>query len=146
MNKSACTEMKSSSHVKVHENGKKAVFVNELRKIFAVTQIDNCLVKEGARADYLVSKPEVASVIVELKGKNVQHACEQIFSSMENDSVRSLIKGRCGALIVCSKYPRFDSFLMRAKSDFARKYKGGLHIASNSIVCDIENIVKIAGK
>src|SRR4051812_27602069 len=91
-----CTRVLTHSSVKVEENKSRAVFSNPDRREYAVTKIDGCLVTEGRRADYVVTKEERVSVLVELKGVDVSHACDQLFASVEHPSVKPLLERRLG--------------------------------------------------
>lgn len=142
----SCTQVVSHSKVRVEENGRKAVFRNETNVDYEVSKIDSCVVTSGPRADYLVTELGVASVIVELKGRDVAHALEQIFASVAHSDVKKLLEDRIGFLVVCSRYPRFDTFVMRAKTKAAQQFKAGLHIVTNRCETDISEVVKIDGR
>jgi hypothetical protein len=140
---SPCIDKIDHSLVVVEENGRKAVFVNRSRQKFLRIKIDDCLVRSGRRCDYLVVKKEVASVLIELKGKDIEHACDQLFASADHSAVKGLVDGPLGFLIVASRYPRFDTYVMRAKTIAARKYRAGLRIVNNIGEFAIEDLVSI---
>lgn len=123
-----CTEVVSHSSVKVEENKSRVVFKNPDRTEFAISKIDGCLVTNGVRADYLVTKGVTASVLVELKGTDVAHACDQLLSSVEHPNVKPLLEREIGFLVVCTRYPRLDTFVLKAKQRCARVYKAGFHV------------------
>ena len=141
----SCTRTLNSSAVKVSEKGRKAVFRNESRSEYEVTEIDGCLIRERLRTDCLVSKKGSASVLVELKGKNVSHACEQLFATVANSKVAPLLHGKIGFLVICSKFPRFDSYVIKSKQMAAKKFKAGFHVVCDSGEFDIERVVAIDG-
>lgn len=141
-----CTQMVTCTVVKVEENKRKALFKNDDRKDYAISRIDNCIVMDGVRADYLVSKVGCASVLVELKGKNVEHACEQLFASATHKDVKPLIENKLGFLIVCSKFPKFDTHVIRAKTRAARQFKAGFQVVCNYGTFDIEQVCSISTK
>jgi hypothetical protein len=141
-----CTIENRNSTVKVEENASKALFTNVANETFLITRIDGCLVKNGVRADYLVRKTNVASVIVELKGSNVSHACDQIFASMCNNDVKQRLEKQIGFLIVCTRIPKFDTSIAKAKQLAARKYKCGLHVLTYAKPIDILEVCKIDGQ
>jgi hypothetical protein len=119
--------------------------LNSDRHQYEVSKIDDCLVKNGPRADYLVSKVGVASAIIELKGTDVAHACDQLFASVVHANVVPLIEGSYGFLIVCRRYPRFDSFVAKAKDNASKRYKAGFHVVAKNLEFDIERVVAIDG-
>jgi hypothetical protein len=140
-----CTVITTNSNVKVEENGRKAVFKNKNKEAYSISEIDDCLIKSGIRADWLVSKVGSTSIIVELKGKDISHACEQIFTSAKNDSVKQLLEEKIGFLIICSKFPRFDTFVRRAKEKSMKEFKAGFHVVCNQGVFDIDRVAAIDG-
>lgn len=111
--------------VKIEENGRKAIFINDDRTEFEIGHIDGCLVSSGIRADFFVNGSDV-SVLVELKGCNIDHACNQLFAAVEHENVKPHLKQRIGFLIICSRYPRADTAIQkamaRAKRQFGAKF------------------------
>lgn len=97
------------------------------------------------RCDKLVTKKGVASVLVELKGKDVAHACEQLFSSVVHENVTPLLEKNIGFMVICSRSPRFDGFVAKAKQRAAKQFKAGFHIITNEGEFDIERAVAIDG-
>jgi hypothetical protein len=142
---SVCTQVVKSSRIKVEENRRKAVFRNYDNLEYEDSKIDDCVIKEGPRCDRLVSKVGKISVLIELKGSGVSHACTQLFESVEHPSVKPLLQEKIGFLVVCSKYPRFDTFVMKAKQMAARKYKAGIHVVCDQGEFDIERVASIDG-
>jgi hypothetical protein len=140
-----CSEFVNHSLVQVEENKRKARFRNPAKKEYKITEIDDCIVKEGVRADWLISEIGNASVLIELKGSDVKHACDQLFASAEHLDVKPLLEKRIGFLVVCSKYPRFDTFVIKAKQHSANKYRCGFHVVQDKGEFDIERIVAIDG-
>jgi len=79
-----CIEKIRDSKVKVHDpgTGKSAILLNSGRAQVRRIHMDGCFAPAGTRAaDFVVSMPTAVDVIVELKGKNVDHAVEQIDST-----------------------------------------------------------------
>lgn len=140
-----CTEVLRHSKIKVEQNKKKAIFDNPLRVEFEVSNIDGCVVTSGVRCDNLVSRKDDCSVLIELKGSDVSHACVQLFESAKHRDVVPLLKENIGFLVVCSKYPRFDTFVRKAKEKAAKEYAAGFHVVKNAGNFDIERVVAIDG-
>lgn len=141
-----CLKVINHSFVKIEENQSTAVFRNPERKTYHVVSIDGCVITDGARCDYLVTEVGSVSVFVELKGKDVAYACEQLHATASNRDVSGLIEERIGFLVVCSKYPRFDSFVAKAKTRFAKQYKAGFHVVSRRAEVDIRSVAAIDGR
>lgn len=74
----AAREVTDVSRVKVEENGRSAIFVNNERAKFHKVKVDGGLIDNQLCADYVVSKDQVGSVVVELKGTDIEHAVDQI--------------------------------------------------------------------
>jgi hypothetical protein len=83
--------------------------------------MDHCLAPVGeVAADFVVSKPRLVDIIVELKGKNVDHAVDQIESTWtfwgrraEHEAGQPI-----GAWIMCSEYPRASLKVARYRESF----------------------------
>jgi hypothetical protein len=113
-----CIQSVCDSKPKVEENGRKAVFLNPERVPVKKVRVDGCLITGNTpRADYIVSKPGVVDVIVELKGKDIFHAKDQILATLPFWKVHPPFSGKIAGLIVCSKSPMSASDLqvMKAK-------------------------------
>ncbi len=83
--------------------------------------MDGCLAPTGSTAaDWVVSKPVVVDVIVELKGRNVDHAIEQIEATLRFWSKHAEYKSGqvVGAWILCSEYPRASTKVARYREKF----------------------------
>ena len=140
-----CTKISKDPLIKVEENGRKAVFINSYAKKYRISKIDGCIVTAGPRTDFLVSEIGNSSILVELKGKDLKHACEQLFASAQHENVRPLLENKVGFLIICSRFPRFDTYVARAKTHAARVYKTGFHVKCDQRELEINKIVTIKG-
>lgn len=143
--KNKCTSEVTHTNVKIEENKRKAIFRNPNQKIYKITQIDGCLIRKGIRTDYAVSEEESATVFVELKGSNVSHACDQLIATIKHDAIQPIKKGKIGFLVICSKYPRFDTFVAKAKQFCAKQYKAGFHVVCDKGEFDIHRVTEING-
>ncbi|WOB79623.1 hypothetical protein [Brevundimonas nasdae] len=145
MSKDNCTTEKSHSLVKIEENKRVAIFRNPRKLPIRVSRVDGCLVTKGIRSDFVVSEPDAASIIVELKGVDVAHACDQLFATVEHPEVKPLLEAQIGFLVICSRYPRFDSFVAKAKQKAAKRYKAGFHVVKDKGQFDIARVAAIDG-
>lgn len=93
----------TDSLIAVKENKRKAVFANPQRTEIHVIQIDDGMITQGQRADYVVAKPQTIDVIVELKGSDVSKAIEQIRATLPLWRRNSLCGKKQAALIVRGK-------------------------------------------
>lgn len=107
---SECIEQVRHSRIRVHDagTGKSAVLLNLGRERVRKIRMDGCLAPVGEHAaDFVVSHPKIADVIVELKGRDVNHACAQVEATWAFwRSHKEYKEGHTeGALIVCTQYP-----------------------------------------
>jgi hypothetical protein len=113
-----CIETIRDSKVKVVDPGtaRSGILSNQERVRIRRIRVDDCLAPKGSMAaDWVVSKPDVVDVIVELKGKNVDHAVDQIeatltFWSAHDEHANGQV---IGAWIVCTEYPRASTKVAR---------------------------------
>jgi hypothetical protein len=141
LNKKAqgCVENTRSSKITVSEKGKSVTFLNPDRKLFKKIRVDNCVVNLGPRADWIISKTNDVSVIIELKGRNVDHALEQIFATFAHKDCSEWLGLRVKLLIICAKYPSFDTKIAKAQ-DKARRLGTTLKIVCRSLECDVGQV------
>ncbi|WP_369929363.1 hypothetical protein [Xanthomonas sp. NCPPB 2632] len=130
------------SRVKVEENGKSAVFLNPKKKRFFITKVDGGLVKHALSADFVVTQREIGDLIVELKGKDVDRAVEQVVATAEflKRCERTGGDGRLAALIVCTRVPRQDSKSLRLQNAFQQKHRGRLRVVAANVEHDFEKL------
>ena len=110
----AQTEKKRSFRIK--NSSKK--YINEVR-------VDECLIKSGKRCDWLyeIDCKGVKEVFyVELKGKDLNHALEQVLETISYcNSVHSHYSCKKRAYIVLSRYPKEDSSIQKKKKELIKK-------------------------
>lgn len=143
-----CTEVVKVSKVKIAENGKQAVFLNPKKETFSRTRVDGCVIVNRTACDWWVVHDTSGSVLVELKGSDVEHAIEQIEATFEYLSKNNLLREKNAAMIVCSKpsrHPSFTSKLQKAKSRLSAKFKAPLHIVTGNHEFDIKRVLSHTG-
>jgi hypothetical protein len=124
-----CVESVTHSKVKVEEGGRKAVFLNRDNSLIKIVTVDGCLIKNTElKADYIVSKPGIVDVIVELKGKDVPHARDQIVATLPVWRAHPPFSPRIAALIVCSRSPLSSSELQNMKAKILIRHKLWLEV------------------
>lgn len=107
--------------------GRSVVFLNPKRKSARRIRMDGCLAPAGSKAaDYVISLLAVVDVIVELKGKNVDHAVLQIEATLGfwGHHAEHVAKQTISALIVCKEYPRADRKFKRCQENLRKR--GGI--------------------
>ncbi len=143
-----CTEVVKVSKVKIAENGKQAIFLNPKKEAFSRTRVDGCIIVNQTACDWWIVHEKSGSVLVELKGSDVEHAIEQIEATFEYLLMNKLLLENNAAMIVCSKpsrHPSFTSKLQKAKSRLSAKFKAPLHIVTGSHEFDIKRVLSHTG-
>src|ERR1017187_1932418 len=118
-----CIQTVCDSKPKVEENGRKAVFLNPENAPIKIGLGDGCLIVNNARkADYIISKPGAVDVIVELKGKDILHAKDQIVATLPVWKAHPPFSERIACLIICSRSPMSSSDLQVMKVKLKMRY------------------------
>ena len=131
--KSGCIEKLRHSKIKIHDSGtgKGVVLLNPKRLQLRRIRIDNCLAPATAKAaDFVVSMPDNVDVIIELKGRNVDHAVEQIEATWTfwNGHAQHVRGQLISAWILCVQYPRASQKIKRCQESF--RARGGILVVS----------------
>jgi hypothetical protein len=127
-----CVVTIDDSKPKVEENGRKAVFLNPERAKIKKVRVDGCLIVGAVmKADYIVSKPNVIDVIVELKGADVYHARDQIIATLRFWRSYPPFSAKLAGLIVCSRSPMSASEIQVMKATVLLQHKLWLEVAEN---------------
>jgi hypothetical protein len=102
----ACTEELNDSRITVRRDGRRATFDNAERTIIKRIDVD-CWIPSTAsvKADYILSKPAVVDVIVELKGKDIAHAVGQITATLVEWRKAPPFSNKIGGLIIFTRCP-----------------------------------------
>jgi hypothetical protein len=131
---SRCIEALKDTRIKVKEHSRSAVFLNQKRLEVRKIKLDGCLVRGRTTADWIVSKANCVDVVVELKGRDVEHAVAQVRATLEfwqNNRKRGK-NTKLAALIVCTQYPRTDTKVQLAKQRIARDFGAPLHVRTRN--------------
>ncbi|MBD3587917.1 hypothetical protein [Bacteroides sp. GM023] len=132
--KQACTREVTDKIVVVKEKKCKCIFLNPNQYSLTKITVDGCQITEGIKCDYLILDHCHNEYFVELKGKDLPHAVEQLEASIQQLSAKnSTVKKQ--AIIVSSRYPSNDTSAQRAKALFKKKY--GIELISKNIQAEI---------
>lgn len=142
-----CTVDTQVSKIKLDDRGctRKAIFLNQAKKKYTKTRIDGCLIKHKTAADWLISQEESGQVIVELKGKDVDHATDQILETADFIKKSKLLAPKIAGLIVSTEYPAINTKVQRAQVKFATTFKGPLHVVTKNYEFLLENVLSFKG-
>jgi hypothetical protein len=143
--KDKCKEYTTVSRVQVSERCRKATFLNPDNFQYLKVRVDNCIVENATAADWLISKEGIGDVIVELKGRNVEHAVKQINATAELWTGEGLRTGKLAALIVATQYPSANTAIQKAQQAFSKKYNGPLHVVTRNAEYCFECVLSFKG-
>lgn len=103
----ACTKELRHSKVTVSRDGRRATFDNSERALIHRVDVD-CWIRatDAPKADYILAKPGIVDVIIELKGKDIDHAVEQILATLPKWKKAPPFSKKIGGLIVFTRCPK----------------------------------------
>ena len=129
----SCTETRTDSKIRVESHSQKAVFDNSDRAEIRIIDVDCWLAAEtGPRADRIVSKPDVVDIVVELKGKNIRHALDQISATCQRWRAARSSHKRMGGLVVFSRSPDNSADIADSKARFLKTHNIRLQLNKNN--------------
>lgn len=122
-----CCSERVHSSISVGEKGSSRIkFSNPNREAWTVCEVDGCLVKSGEkRCDHLLTDNSDFTVLIELKGRDIEKACKQLDKTFSNSEINKRLVGKRAAIVVSKtvKIPAFDTFSAKMKQYFASNHK-----------------------
>lgn len=109
------------------ENGKKYTLEVLDNKASVSYQVDGNIIKEGEKCDKLIlvkyCDDEWAEIFIELKGVDVPHAIDQLFTTLKKQIFRHPSNKDIRARIVATSFPsnKANPIMEKAKREFANK-------------------------
>lgn len=106
-----CVEILHDSNILVDEARTKSrvVFKNPNNRKFYRVKVDKCLIAEGEKCDWIVTECGVGSVLVELKGKNIKKAYDQLKETLKHPNCVSVLEEKRALLVICTRVPAADT-------------------------------------
>lgn len=102
--------------------------LNVDRLCYQITRVDGCIITNQLAADYVFTRKDIGDVIVELKGRSVEHAYKQIKATAIYWLDKRLRCGDMAAVIVCRQYPKLGTKRQLAELEFKRICNGRLRV------------------
>lgn len=124
--------------ISVKEKGKKYTLTLNPKKECVAYQIDGVILKDGNRCDKLIvaryADHTEAAVFVELKGRNISHAIDQLEATLKQNVFKHRNVAKRKACIVGQSIPRNtgNSVVEKAKIRFNKTYNCQLRAFSSS--------------
>lgn len=125
-----CTHSNSKPLIVVKEKQRVACFRNEQREAYRLTRFDGCVECAGRKADFVLTHADQRQVLIELKGRHVEEAREQLVNTFDHMRSVGCASGRPAALIVCSKVPLGVSAVQRLTADLKSAGLGKVKVKS----------------
>jgi hypothetical protein len=75
----------------------------------------------------------------------VDRAVDQIIATMKYWCDEGRTNGKLGALVVCTRYPKIDTKIQRAKNKPAKSFKSPLHIVTKNYEFEFANLLNLLG-
>ncbi|WP_159916643.1 hypothetical protein [Flavobacterium urumqiense] len=93
-------------------------------------RVDGCEINDNSiRCDFMLIAKEI-EFYIELKGQDLEHALEQIKSTINRLSL-NIKKGNKISYIICTRSPMSSSEIQNHKLDFRKKFNSKLEIKSS---------------
>ena len=138
-----CEKIRTDSKIVITDPGSKNNrskfrLENPKKSDVRVIQVDDCVIKQGMRCDYLVIIPnnnksaDGQEVYVELKGSDVKHAVEQLATTIEKLTDNMSASKLC--FVASTSCPLTSTQIQKFKKEFKKKYKAKLTIKNGEIV------------
>lgn len=118
--------------------GKSKMQVNNPHKReITKNRVDDCLIKEGKRCDFLIIDHNKNEHYIEMKGKEVKYACEQIEETIKKLS-KNIKTGVKFSYVVSTACPLTTSQIQIMKVKFKNKYNSALYVKNKFCECLID--------
>lgn len=141
-----CVQETTDSKISLRDKGSvSAVFLNPDRAIHRKIEMDGCVFKNETTCDWILEKPGVGRIVVELKGCDVGHALKQVESGLNYLKANKMIDLKRAALVVCTKsYPSITTTIQIAKGKCIKNHKAHLHIKKDGRDLVFESLLNSA--
>jgi hypothetical protein len=139
-----CTESVNHSKIKCEDGKRYIVFLNPSHETFLKVRVDGCVVSDGRRADWVLEQGRVA-IIIELKGRDVEHGADQVYSTTH---LWLRAEQRCekvAGIIVARQYPKASTSIQRKQQAYARAFKAPLHVVNHNPEVNFAKVLLFSG-
>ncbi len=131
-----CSTESTDKNIVVSENRAKFTLQNRSAKKVTTVTVDGCLITDNnkLKCDYLFeveSDKRQEVIFVELKGKNVDHAIDQIESTITETKVRYKTFSKI-SFVVCRSVPKMRGTLQMRKRKHLSHFQSKLQVSSGS--------------
>ncbi len=127
-----CEETLRNPRIPLKEKKRKITFINNSKSAIRKIRIDNCVITEGLRCDWLVIDESMIEYFVELKGSDVKHAVKQLTTSIEKVS-QDKRRQKKYCFIVSSRIPKTGTDILKWKKEFKRDFNAVFNLKNNQM-------------
>lgn len=131
-----CTKKSSQKVVSLSENGRKFILNNVAKRKLAIITVDGCLISSNTteKCDFLIEidEPFTVAIYIELKGKNIEKAYNQLINTMNILRTRHITTKKI-CQIVASRVPKSGTNIGNLKANMMRTHKALLQLGTNEI-------------
>ena len=141
------TEVTKVSKIRLDDKGspRYATFLNPDKLNHVTRRMDGGLVKNKTAADWMISKEGVGDIVLELKGCDVEKALEQINATAGYARDQEFLQGKIAGLVLCTQHPGISTKIQRAMLQFAKTFKGPVHVRNRSGEFVFEYVLSFKG-
>lgn len=127
------------SVIVLEERDKILAVDNRSRSRFTMVRFDGCVVKHATGADWLLIKENNGThLIIELKGRNVEHAIDQLRATTQFLICHGIDTQKISAVVICRQYPHASTLLQRKEAAYTREFRVPIRFASKKLVSRYE--------
>lgn len=131
-----CVQTVNDKKIVLKQKRSKITFNNPNNKNVKKIEIDNCVITEGERCDYLIITDDNIEHYIELKGCDVEHALSQITTTIRKLTTPPHNHFKI-CFIVCTRHPALTPKIQKMKLDLKRKYNARLITKGRQCTFDI---------
>lgn len=122
-----CESPVKSPRIVLSERKCSITFLNPSRQAVRKIHIDGCVITRGERCDYLLVTTDSTEHYVELKGRDVGHAIEQIRATIRELSLDAS-RQKKHSYVVCTRCPMAGPDIQKHRLRFKHEFKSTLDV------------------
>lgn len=124
-----CRQVVNDSNISFKDNGNakcQLIYLNPTRVNVTRYRVDGCLITEGQKCDFKMDCPNFEHYI-EIKGKDIYHACDQIEATINQLSINSRTYPK-KSFVIATGVPTINGKIQIITKKFSKSYNSTLKI------------------
>ncbi len=126
-----CISVKNDKIISFKENKSCFRFINPEQKKVKCILVDGCAITDGIRCDHLLIDANDTEHFIELKGRDIKHAVEQLKASIMQLSAN---RGMKYSFVVSTRCPLSGTDIQNFRKKFKQGYNSELII--KNLICE----------